>query len=113
MFLEFMGLLSQTILNTNARAKLVLLWLLAISCCAAQPRPACLVQLPVYDARGNRLNFQIIDAKMDQENAIDLLQTREQPYHGAVEGATLYFPKNLLASHVRVMLRDPKGDIIK
>lgn len=61
---------------------------------AAQDLPLCFLEVPVYDAQGNRLQAQI--SAVTFEGRSTSLLTAQDEYRVAVRGSMIYFPKLLI-----------------
>lgn len=65
---------------------------------AADPSTACFVDLPVYDATGNRVPFKVVAVSLQESPATNFLTVRESKYRMKVNGERLYFPKAWIGS---------------
>ena len=77
--------------------------------CATTAGRECFVQIPVYDPHGNHLPFEIVTVSVDVKDGIDLLTNNDPGRRAAADRETLYFPKALLRTPLRVTLRGPNG----
>lgn len=71
---------------------LCLAGLLAACGNTAAPMPPCYVDIPLYDARGNRLSYTVVAVTPEGEKKVDLLTFPEPQYRITAKGQRLYFP---------------------
>jgi hypothetical protein len=83
--------------------------------CEAASQSVCSVQVPVYDAQGNRLPFKITGVAFVQgSQRVDLLQTPTREGRMRAEGDRLLFPSRVRRSRsVEVTLEDGRGNRIR
>jgi hypothetical protein len=86
---------------------------MAVNAAGQSTRPECFVELPVFDAVGNRVPFEIVDVRADEVGPSLLGATSKEP-RATVEGERLYFPKSWLArSLFHITLRARNGRSFK
>ena len=80
--------------------------------CAVEDRPPCFVDLPVYDATGNRLPFRVISvAARGDGKEVDLTREPNREDRLRIEGSRVYFPRRAITGYrVRVVLEDAQGN---
>jgi len=81
--------------------------------CAQEPLPACFVELPVYDATGNRVDFDVVSVSVGNESGktFDLLTTEHPEVRVAARGNRVYFPKGLIGGRrYTIGLENAGGD---
>lgn len=62
-----------------------------------QPQPACFVDLPVFDAKGDRqFDFEIVSVALDGNSNIDLLEATDLTYRVRASSSRIYFPLALI-----------------
>jgi hypothetical protein len=75
----------------TAGALLCLSWLLASCGNAAVPLPPCYVEVPLYDARGNRLSYRVVAVTPEDEKSVNLLTFPQPQDRITAVGERLYF----------------------
>ncbi len=77
---------------------------------AAAPLPPCFVDVPLYDARGNRLSYEVLGVTPEGGKSIDLLTFPEPQYRIVAVGERLHFHGKLVGGRrIEVTLRTKPG----
>jgi hypothetical protein len=77
---------------------------------AAESLPGCSLEVPVYDARGERLSFRISAVSPEGESGVDLLNTREREYRVVAKGEKLYFQASFIGKRrLQLVLENGEG----
>jgi hypothetical protein len=91
---------------------MLLLLLLLLATGRAEPGdsyPQCFLEIPVYGATGERLDFRVVTVTPERER-VDLLTAKEQEFRVMVRGDRLYFPKSLIGKRpLDITVADRKG----
>lgn len=91
----------------------LMLLLVASPTRAQQAAAQCSVELPVFDAQGNRLAFKITAVTPEGDGSLDLLHSSEPSYRVAISGDRLDFPRSLIGKRrIAVTLNDGRGNKI-
>jgi hypothetical protein len=86
----------------HARVRIVrsILWLamvvISVHAEAADSRPACVLEVPVYDAHGNRVSSVVKSVRLEGSGGANLLTIEDKAYRVVVDGPRLYFPDVLI-----------------
>jgi hypothetical protein len=75
-----------------------------------ESRLPCFLELPTYDARGNKLQFNIVSAKPEEHPDINLLAMNNHERRMSVQGNVLYFSKRALGERIEIVLQGSKGE---
>ncbi len=68
-------------------------------------RELCFVDLPVYDAAGERMSTNITAVRRaGQDNSIDFLLTNQSEYRMTAAGDRLYFPERAISAVVEITM---------
>lgn len=91
-----------------------LFWLVSLlaGCGQGQGKlPPCYVDIPLYDARGNRLSYTVVAVTPEGEKTVDLLKFPQPQYRIVRSGERLYFSKEWVGGRpIEVTLRTPMGE---
>lgn len=72
--------------------------------------PPCFVDLPVYDAGGNRTSFKISEVSPEGERQINLTTVEQLRYRVVARGTRLYFHRAMIGKRrIEVTLQDSKA----
>lgn len=90
------------------------LLIMACAACLVGAEPACVVDFPVYDATGNRLDFKVTRVSPVDDDSLNLLQMQlPKPYGTAVTGSRVAFilpdPREIMGRAVVVTLANSDG----
>ncbi len=95
--------------TSGYRLQVLMLVLSAGVVAAADQRPPCSLDLPTYDAVGNRLAFKIISVS-PREEGVNLLTSKPRGFSLVVDENRLYFSENLIAKGpFKITLGDQTG----
>lgn len=95
MLLDSAPLLKEELCHTECVMLLgLVLMLTASSACAQGLHPPCVLEVPVYDATGNKLDFSITAVTREDDKNVDFLKAPDD-FRMTVSGNRVYFPKNL------------------
>ena len=76
---------------------------------AGDSKPRCFLDVPLYDATGNRLSVRVVAVTLQGER-IDLLTARDPEIRMTVKGDRLYFPENLIGKRpFDITVADQRG----
>jgi hypothetical protein len=82
--------------------------------CVARPQSPCFAEMPVYDAAGNRVPFNIVEVTLEEDKTVNFLASKYREYGVEVRGSTLYFSKALIGRKpIEVTLENPQGRRLK
>jgi hypothetical protein len=69
--------------------------------------PACSLDVPVYDPKGQKLAFRIAAVSPEGNDAVDLLAIQQKEYRVVVRGERLFFPAGLIGKRrLRLILEN-------
>src|ERR1043166_2733978 len=77
---------------------------------SAQSLPSCYVELPVYDAIGDKHAYEIITVTPEGERALDLLTTRQTKDRVVAQRERLHFPRDFIGrAQLEITLKDKQS----
>jgi hypothetical protein len=101
---------------TKSRALLALLGMLSFVSCTASPTLHCFLELPVYDAQGNRLNFEVSRVTAIEPPEKDDLLRSNGPHRMIWKDSRLYYSQGVYLTGIEVTLdggKDSRGRSIQ
>ncbi len=86
---------------------------LLAGCSKAAPLPPCYVDVPLYDARGNRLSYKLVSVTPEGGKDADLLTFADPQYRVTPKGERLYVSKKFVgARRIEVTLKSETGSTV-
>jgi hypothetical protein len=85
------------------------LWVASTLSAAGAPPGSCLVELPVYNARGDSIPTKVVEVRpfdSGLEGQVDLLTLGQRAYKMSTEGNRLFFPEGYIGRSFMIRLED-------